>query len=67
MKISKEEANYLTEATQLQSKSLLWFEHRYGRLAARYVTACAVTSFAGLRTVFTLSETPIFGGRLSPR
>ena len=27
MKISKEESNYLTEATQLQSKSLLWFEH----------------------------------------
>lgn len=28
--------NYLTEATQLQSKSLLWFEHRYGRLTSRF-------------------------------
>ena len=32
--------NYLTEATQLQSKSLLWFEHRYGRLASRFQSFC---------------------------
>lgn len=36
MKISKEEADYLAEVTQLQSESLVWFEHRRGRLTASH-------------------------------
>ena len=46
MKISKEEANYLTEATQLQSKSLVWFEHRHGRLTASRIGLFCHTSLA---------------------
>lgn len=34
--ITKEEADYLAEATQLQSKSLVWFEHRRGQLTASH-------------------------------
>ena len=32
LKVSQQEAQYLSEATCLQSESLLWFEHRKGRI-----------------------------------
>ena len=34
IKVTEDEADYLTKATQLQSESLLWFQHRHGRLTA---------------------------------
>lgn len=41
LSISKEEAAYLAEATKLQSESLVWFEHRRGRLtASRFLSFC---------------------------
>ena len=41
MKISKEEADYLAKSTHLQSKSLIWFEQRRGRLtASRFHSIC---------------------------
>ena len=41
MKIKADEADYLAEATQLQSESLVWFEHRRGRLtASRFLSIC---------------------------
>ena len=41
MKITKEEADYLAKSTHLQSKSLVWFEHRRGRLtASRFQSIC---------------------------
>ena len=32
LKVSQQEVRYLSEATRLQSESLLWFEHRKGRI-----------------------------------
>ena len=41
MKISEEESDFLAKSTQLQSKSLLWFEHRCGHLtASRFRSLC---------------------------
>lgn len=41
MKISKEEDDYLARSTLLQSKSLVWFQHRRGRLtASRFYSIC---------------------------
>ena len=34
VKVTEEEAEYLTKATQLQSESLLWLQHLHGHLAA---------------------------------
>ena len=34
IKVTEEEAEYLSKATQLQSESLLWFQHRCGHLTA---------------------------------
>ena len=32
--MTQEEVTYLEEATRLQSQTLLWFEHRVGRITA---------------------------------
>lgn len=34
LKVTKEEAKFLAESTKLQSRSLVWHEHRMGRLTA---------------------------------
>ena len=44
MKISQDEAHYLSEATCLQSQSILWFEHRKGRITASLFGAVCRTS-----------------------
>ena len=44
MKFSQEDAQYLSEATCLQSQSLLWFEHRKGRITASQFGAVCRTS-----------------------
>lgn len=44
LEISDKEAAYLTEATKLQSKSLIWFEHRKGRITASKFRAVCSTS-----------------------
>lgn len=41
IKVTAAQAEYLTASTKLQSQSLLWFEHRLGRLtASRFGTVC---------------------------
>ena len=44
VKFSQEDAHYLSEATSLQSQSLLWFEHRKGRITASQFGAVCRTS-----------------------
>ena len=34
LKMSNDESEYLEESTHLQSQSLLWFQHRAGRITA---------------------------------
>ena len=44
LKISENDAQYLAEATNLQSKSLLWFEHQKGRVTASHFGEVSKTS-----------------------
>lgn len=44
LKVNQEEANYLEESTRMQSQSLLWFEHRSGRITASKFYAVRHTS-----------------------
>ena len=46
MSITSEEAEYLTLSTNLQSKSLVWFEHRKGRITASVFGAVCRTSLS---------------------
>ena len=42
--VTKEEADYLEQSTVLQSESLLWFEHRKGRITASHFGSVFHTS-----------------------
>ena len=42
--VTKEEADYLTQCTLLQSQSLLWHEHRKGRITASHFGSVFHTS-----------------------
>ena len=44
LRLTEDEAAYLAEATKLQSKSLLWFEHRRARITASKFHAVSHTS-----------------------
>ena len=44
IKFSEDDAKYLAEVTKLQSDSLLWFEHRKGRITASNFGAVCRTS-----------------------
>ena len=44
IKFSMEDSEYLAEATKMQSESLLWFEHRKGRITASPFGAVCNTS-----------------------
>ena len=44
IKFSEEDAEYLAEATKMQSESLIWFEHRKGRITASHFGAVCKTS-----------------------
>ena len=46
MSITSAEAEYLTLSTHLQSKSLVWFEHRKGRITASVFGAVCHTSLS---------------------
>ncbi len=41
LQFSENDAQYLAEVTKLQSKSLLWFEHRKGRVTASHFGAAS--------------------------
>ena len=42
--VSKDEASYLEQVTRLQSQSILWHQHRTGRVTASKIFAVARTS-----------------------
>ena len=44
LRVSKDEANYLEESTRLQAESLLWYEHRTGRITASVFGSVVRTS-----------------------
>ena len=44
LQFSAEQAQYLAESTILQSKSVLWFEHRKGRITASLFGSISKTS-----------------------
>ncbi len=44
LQFSENDAQYLAEVTKLQSKSLLWFEHRKGTVTASHFGAVSKTS-----------------------
>lgn len=45
LKVTKEEAKFLAESTKLQSRSLVWHEHRMGRLTASKFGAICHTNY----------------------
>lgn len=65
LRISKEEADYPSQATQHQTKSLVWFEHQRGHLTASCFQSFCCTNLARpsqtlISVVFQSSSLPNF-------
>ena len=63
LKVTEDEAAYLAEATKLQSKSLLWYEHRRARItASKFHTVCHTSITSPSRS---LVQQILTGGNVS--
>ena len=62
--MTEDEAAYLAEATKLQSKSLIWFEHRRARItASKFHTVCHTSITTPSRSL--VQQILIVGGNVT--